>query len=168
MSQWLDMSDMSRILDTMSTHHAIVSPTDRPGPSFEEKSVWIQFAAMLIGMGVYFIIAGRLLASGERAMPAFAALLIVATIFMTVLLVAGHIVAAVTRAPEPADERDRLIAWKAEFRSSWLVAVGVCGAITLMTLGADNVWSANVLMLFLALSELLCLGLRLIAYRRGA
>ena len=44
----------------------------------------------------------------------------------------------------------------------------IVGAITLMTLGVDNVWSANVLMLFLALSELLGLGLRLIAYRRGA
>jgi len=152
----------------MSSPHVIENPIERPGRSFEEKSVWIQFLALVAGLGAYFVIAGQMLASGVRAMPAFAALLIVASVFMTVLIVAGHVVAAVTRKPEPADERDRLIAWRAEFRSSWLVAVGVFGAITLMTLGVDNVWSANVLMLFLALSELLGLGLRLIAYRRGA
>ena len=62
--------------------------------SFEEKSVWIQLGAMTVGLGVYFVIAGRMLASGVRDVSAFAALFMVAVVFMVVLLVIAYVVAA--------------------------------------------------------------------------
>lgn len=136
--------------------------------SFEEKSVWVQLIAMLIGLGCYAVAAGRLLAAGVREMPAFAALFAVAVVFMVILLIVGHIIAAVTGAPEAADERDRVIAWRAEHRSSWLVAVGVLSAVVCLALNVPPVWVANLLLLSLALSEMLGFVLRLAAYRRGA
>ena len=119
--------------------------------SFEEKSVWIQLGAMTVGLGVYFVIAGRMLASGVRDVSAFAA----------------YVVAALTSKVEGRDERDRLIAWKAEHRSAWIVAVGVLGAVACMAAGIPNVWTANLLLLSLALSEIFGFVLQIVYYRRG-
>lgn len=136
-------------------------------PSFEEKSIWIQLGAMTVGLGIYFAIAGRMLASGVHEVSAFAALFMVAVVFMVVLMVIAYVVAALTTKIEGRDERDRLIAWKAEHRSAWLAAVGVLGAVMCMAAGINNVWTANLLLLALALSEILGFVLQLVYYRRG-
>jgi uncharacterized protein (DUF2252 family) len=86
---------------------------------------------------------------------------------MVVLMVIAYAVAALTTKVEGRDERDRLIAWKAEHRSAWLTAVGVLGAVTCMAAGVDNVWTAHLLLLSLALSEILGFVLQLVYYRRG-
>jgi hypothetical protein len=135
--------------------------------SFEEKSVWIQLGAMTVGLGVYFLIAGRMLASGVDDVRAFAATFMVAVVFMVVLMIAAYVVAAVTSRVEGRDERDRLISWKAEHRSAWLAAVGVLGAVMCMAAGVNNVWTANLLLLSLALSEILGFVLQIVYYRRG-
>lgn len=135
--------------------------------SFEEKSVWIQFAGMALGLGAYFIVAGRLIAEGVRAMPAYAAVFMVAVAAMVVFLIAAYTLTAILSRPEARDERDRLIAWRAEHHSSWIVAVGVLAAITCMVLGIDNIWTANLLLLSLALSHMLGYTLQILAYRRG-
>ncbi|CAN5737329.1 hypothetical protein BH11PLA1_BH11PLA1_06700 [soil metagenome] len=137
------------------------------GTSFEEKSVWIQLAAMVLGLGTYFVLAWSLLTSGVREMTAFAAVFLVATVFMVMVLSAGHIVAALASRPEGRDERDRLISWRSEHNSSWVVAAGVCGAVACMVLRVENVWTVNLLLLSLALSEVLGFILRLVYYRRG-
>ncbi len=135
--------------------------------SFEEKSVWVQLVAMLLGLGAYFAFAAYMLAEGVRAMPAFAALFMVAVVAMVIFLVVGHLLAALTGKPEGRDERDRIIAWRAEHNSSWLIAVGVFAAVTCMIFAVENVWTANVLLLSLALSEVLGFILRIVYYRRG-
>jgi len=135
--------------------------------SFEEKSVWIQLGAMTIGLGAYFVIASRMLASGVREMSAFAALFMVAVAAMVLLLIFAYAVAAMTSKVEARDERDRLIAWKAEHRSGWLTAVGVLAAVTCMVAGVESVWVANLLLLSLALSEMLGFVLQIVYYRRG-
>lgn len=137
------------------------------GTSFEEKSVWIQLAGVGVGLLAYLVVAGRLLAGGVREMPAFAAVLALATILVVGVVVAGHVLAAVVGRREDRDERDRLIEWRAEHGSSWVLAAGVCGAVACMILGVENVWTASVLFVSLALSELMGLGLRLVYYRRG-
>ncbi len=136
--------------------------------SFEEKSVWIQLGTMTVGLGFYFVIAGRMLASGVHDVSAFAAIFMVAVVFMVVLMVLSYAVTALTTKVEGRDERDRLITWKAEYRSAWLVAVGVLGAVTCMAAGVENVWTANLLLLSLALAEILGFVLQLVSYRRGA
>lgn len=135
--------------------------------SFEEKSAWVQLAAITVGMGAYFVVAGRLLAEGVREMSAFTALFGVAVAGLVVILIAGHAAAAAVSKPEGQDERDRLIAWRAEHHSAWLLGVGVIGAIICLSVGVETVWTANLLLLSLALSEALGLTLRIVSYRRG-
>ncbi len=135
--------------------------------SFEEKSVWIQLVGTVVGLGAYFVIAGMMLANGVREMPAFAAVFGVSTVFLVILMVVGHIAAAVLSSPEGRDERDRLIEWRAEAHSAWIVVVGVFAALTGMVFDVSNVWSANVLLASLFISQVLSSVLRLVSYRRG-
>jgi len=79
----------------------------------------------------------------------------------------GHIVVAILSRPEGRDERDRLIEWKAESRSSWLLTTGVLAVITGLILGLDSAWIAHLLLLSLFLSEILRFVLQIVSYRRG-
>lgn len=160
---------MSCILDTVSgcLDYAKNPKGAFMSASFEEKSVWIQFGAMSVSLGAYFVIAGRMLASGVREMSAFVSMFIVAVVVMVVFMIVAYVLAALTGKPEDRDERDRLIAWKAEHRSAWLTAVGMLGAVTCMATGVDNVWTANLLLLSLALAEMLGFALKIVYYRRG-
>lgn len=135
--------------------------------SFEEKSVWVQLVGVVVGLGAYFVVAGRMLAAGVTALPAYAALFAVAVVLLVVLLIVGHALAALAGRPEGRDERDRLIGWRAESNSSWVLAAGVLTAVTGMIFAVDNVWVAHLLLLSLVLSEVLGLALRLVYYRRG-
>ena len=135
--------------------------------SFEEKSVWIQLVCMLVSLGVYFVLAGRLLASGVREMPAFAALFMVSVVLMVCFMGVAYGLTALMSCVETRDERDQVIAMRSEYRSSWLVAVGVFGAVVCMTMGVENVWTANLLLMSLALSEILGYVLQLVDYRKG-
>jgi hypothetical protein len=108
------------------------------GTSFEEKSVWIKLVGMVLGLGAYFVVAGRMLLTGVTALPAYVPLFVVTVVLMVVLLVAGHVAAAIVSRPEDRDERDRLIGWRAENNSSWLLAVGVLAAVTGMIFGSSG------------------------------
>ena len=86
---------------------------------------------------------------------------------MVAVMVAAHVAVAIVSRPEGRDERDRLIEWRAESQSGWLVGAGVLAGVTGMTLSWPNLWTAHVLLLSLFLSELLKLALQLVYYRRG-
>jgi len=135
--------------------------------SFEEKSVWIQLGALVVFGGVYGAMAGKLLASGVREMPAFAVIFMVAVVVMVVLMIVAYAIAAFSGRQDAADERDRLIAWRSEHNSGWVLAVGVFAAVTCMVMGLDDVWTANLLLGSLFLSEGLGFVLRLRYYRKG-
>ena len=79
----------------------------------------------------------------------------------------GHVVVAIASRPDGRDERDRLIEWRAESYSGWLVATGVLLGITGMVVSVPNVFTAHLLLLSLFLSEVLKLVLQLVYYRRG-
>lgn len=143
-------------------------PCESAAPmSFEEKSVWVQLAATSIALVAYLFIAGKMLASGERAMPAFAALFIGATIFLVCLLIAGYVLAALSGRHDAADERDRLIAWRAEHSSSWLLAAGVFASIVCLMAGIENALTVNVLIAALFVAEVIGFALRIVYYRKG-
>jgi hypothetical protein len=135
--------------------------------SFEEKSVWVQLAAMALGLGAYFVVAGRMLAAGVTALPAYVPLFIAAVVGMVALLIAGHVAAAVTGRVERRDERDRRISWRAESNSGWVLAVGVLAAITGLIFTLETVWIAHLLLASLFASEALGFVLRIVYYRRG-
>ena len=131
--------------------------------SFEERSVWIQLFSMSLVLGGYFLVAWQMLSQGVTALPAYAAVFAVAVILMVIVLVAGHVAVAIASRPDGRDERDRLIEWRAESHSGWLVATGVLAGITGMVLSVPNVWTAHLLLFSLFLSEVL----KLVYYRRG-
>jgi len=137
-------------------------------PSFEERSAWVQLLGLGLTLGAYFLVAGSMLARGVREMAPFVAVFAVCLVLLIVFQIVGHIVAAIVDTPEDADERDRLIGWKAEARSSWVLGAGVFGAIGALGFGVEAVWVANGLLLALFASEMLKLGLQVASYRWDA
>ena len=152
----------------MSNISLIKEESDGPaGTSFEERSVWIMLVSMSLVLGGYFYFAWRMLSQGVTAFSAYVAVFGVTVALMVVVIIAGHVMVAMASRPDGRDERDRLIEWRAESYSGWLVATGVLAGITCMVLSVPNVWTANLLLASLFLSEILKLVLQLIFYRRG-
>jgi hypothetical protein len=135
--------------------------------SFEERSVWIQLSSLVLILGGYFLVAGRMLAAGVGVLPPYAAVFGVAVALMVVVMVVAHAGVAIASRPEGRDERDRVIEWRAESNSGWLVGAGVILGIGAMIASVPNVWTAHLLLLSLFLSEVLKCVLQLVYYRRG-
>lgn len=135
--------------------------------SFEEKSVWITLSSLVATFAVYFVLAARMLSAGVLVVAPYVALLAVTTVLLVIIVTAGHIVVVLASRPDGRDERDRLIEWRAESNSSWLLAVGVLAAIVGLALGLGAAWIANGLLASLFLSEVLKQVMQLVYYRRG-
>ena len=135
--------------------------------SFEEKSVWIQLVSLVVGLGGYLVVAGLMLSNGANALAPFVPVFAVAIILIVAINIAGHVVAAVTSRSHDADERDRFIGCRAESRSSWILGVGVIGAIMALILSVGSVWVAHLLLISLFVSELAKEVLQIVYYRRG-
>jgi hypothetical protein len=137
------------------------------GASFEEKSVWVQLIGLSVGLGAYFVVAGMMLTSGVRVLAPFVPVFVAALIFLIILMTVGHLLAAVMRKPEARDERDRVIEWRAESNTGWLLGVGVFLAITGLLFDIERVWIAHLLLLSLFIAEMAKLALQALYYRRG-
>lgn len=135
--------------------------------SFEEKSVWITLFSLVATFAAYFFVAARMLSAGVMVVAPYVAVLGVTTVLLVIVIIAGHVVVALASRPDGRDERDRLIEWRAESNSSWLVAVGVLAAIAGLALEVGAAWIANGLLTSLFLSEVLKQVLQLVYYRRG-
>ncbi len=135
--------------------------------SFEEKSVWIQLVSLVVGLGGYLIVAGLMLSNGVSVLPPFVPVFAVAVILIVAVNIAGHVVAAIASRPDKADERDRLIGWRAESRSSWILGIGVIGAIMALILSVGGVWVTHLLLISLFGSEVAKDVLQIVYYRRG-
>jgi hypothetical protein len=122
---------------------------------------------MSLVLGGYFLVAGRMLSHGVTALPPYAFVFAVAVILMVIVMISGYIAVTIASRPEGRDERDRLIEWRAESNSGWLVGAGVLVGITGMVFAVPNVWIAHLLLLSLFLSTVLKLVLQLVYYRRG-
>jgi len=135
--------------------------------SFEEKSVWIQLVSLVFGLGLYFAVAGSMLLGGVAVLAAYMPLFAVAVAFIVAVNVTGHIAVAIASRPDGPDERDRLIGWRAESNSSWILGVGVIVAIGCMTLSVGEVWVAHLLLLSLFIAEVAKDVAQIVYYRRG-
>jgi len=135
--------------------------------SFEEKSAWIQLVSLVVVLGGYFVTAAQMLAQGITVVMAYAGVFIGSVVMLVIVLVVGHTVVAIFGGSEKRDERDKLIEWRAEGHSSWILAAGVSIAVTGLVLSFENVWIANLLIFSLLLSEVAKLVLQIVYYRRG-
>lgn len=136
--------------------------------SFEEKSVWIQLIGTAVSLGAYFVVAATMLAAGVTTIGAFVPLFAVAVVLLVAMLVAGHVLVAVaSRRLSGPDERDRLVEWRAESGSAWLLAAGAFFAIAGLVAAVDAVWIAHLLLVSLFASTVLKYALQIRYYRRG-
>lgn len=136
-------------------------------PSFEERSVWVQLVALVLALAGYAAVSGVMLSKGVDTFAAYVPVFAVSVVLLVLLLVGGHIFAALVGKPEARDERDRLIGWRAESNSSWLLGMGVFAALTAMAFQVPTVWVAHVLLGSVYASEILKLVLQAAYYRRG-
>ncbi len=166
-SNILDTFLVSGIFDTTSGGRRRGTAERNDRMSFHEKSVWVTMASMMALFGTYFWIAGGMLARGITAAVAYVPLLAVVVAGLVVLITVGHVILAIAERPDDGDERDRLISWRAEHHSAWLLGVGVIAAVFGLAADVGSAWIANGLILSLFLSELLKQSLQLVAYRRG-
>ena len=94
---------------------------------------------------------------------------------LVIVLVAYHIVIAVTAKPEQEDERDRLIAWRAGNIGGLILAFGVVGIVFQILIGGmvgdplagSPVLIANALMAVFLIANVVELVMTLVFYRRG-
>jgi hypothetical protein len=135
--------------------------------SFEEKSAWITLGSLVVLFGGYFVLAGRMLAAGVTEPAAYAPLFAITVILLVAVMVTAHTVAAIVARPDGRDERDRLINWRAEAKSAWILGAGVLGAILVLVTPLERVLVAHLLLVALFLSEVVKLALQVIYYRRG-
>lgn len=136
--------------------------------SFEEKSVWVQFGTMGVVLGGYFALAGVMLGRGVDEVLAYVPLFVVSSILMGAVMAIGLIGTAILKRPEPRDERDRLIEWRSEARSSWVLGAGMLIGVGCMAASVSGAWVANLLLASMFCSEMLKYALQIVAYRRGA
>jgi hypothetical protein len=135
--------------------------------SFEERSVWIQLAAVAISLGAYFVIAWRMFTRGIDVLVPYVPLFFGAVLAMALILVIGHVVAALFGKCEAPDERDRLIHWRSESESAWVLVVGMFAALTCLVFSLSSVMVAHVLLMSLFVTQLFQFGLQIRYYRGG-
>ncbi len=140
--------------------------------SFRETSAWISLVSLLAVFGFYFAVVGQAI-DAEPEPILFLGEYIGAVVLLVIVQVTLAIIAAVaTRASggevEAAlDEREKLIELKAG-RFGYAIVLGgavmVTGAISL---GLPGYWTANALVLAVALGELVRFGAQIVYYRLG-
>ena len=135
--------------------------------SFEEKSIWIQLTSILLSLGAYFVLAGRMMFAGVDALPFYVPLFTIAVVFIVLINIVGHIAAVFLDSDTNTDERDKLIGWRASSNSSWILGVGVILSIMGLIVFAKPVWVAHLLLLSLFLSEIVKYILQIVYYRSG-
>jgi hypothetical protein len=110
--------------------------------------------------------AGGMLYDGIDLLVAYMPLFAVAVVFIVAVNVAGHIAAAIASRSEGRDERDRLITWRAESNSAWILGVGVIVAIIGLIVLIGEVWIAHLLLSLFA-AEVVKDVNQLVYYRLG-
>ncbi|MFK8052543.1 MAG: hypothetical protein AB8F65_06185 [Woeseiaceae bacterium] len=135
--------------------------------SFEEKSVWIQLIGLSITVGGYFWVAGHMLAAGVTHVAAYIPVFAVSVVLLVIILTGGHVLAAITSRSHEPDERDRVIGWRAESLSSWILGFGVITSILALGSSVEPVWVAHLLLLSMLVTEIVRFILQIVFYRRG-
>lgn len=143
--------------------------------SFSEKSaIGTLIALWVIGV-FYFRSAWELWQAGQLHPASMTGLATGLTILLVIVLIAYHVVIAVTARPEADDERDRLIAWRAGSIGGLVLGIGVIGIVGHIFIGglfgdpvADSpILIANALLAAIFIATVVELVMTLVFYRRG-
>lgn len=139
--------------------------------TFQEKSLWVTLAGLLVAFGAYSWLAWASILPTPMArdlMPHQAGLFIATTVLLVVILVAGHIAIAVIDRRTEADERDRWIGLQGSRWGGFVLACGVFGALCTALMTEGNAVMAHVLLGSWVLAQGVEIVSQLVLYRRGA
>lgn len=137
--------------------------------SFRETSAWITLVTVAVCFGVYF----GSIATGSVNPRGFGAvhLLLVCVAALVLLQIAAHVVAAAmapTDARAPRDEREQLIAWRAQSLGYYVLMVGVLALGAPAHFGHPIPDLLNFALLDVVVAALVVAVAQIIMYRRGA
>jgi hypothetical protein len=138
--------------------------------SFQEKSLWVSLAGLLVAFGGYFYSAYQTVlpaAAAKDVLPQQAGLFIAATVVLVVILVVGHVVMALHDRRTDQDERDRSIELRGGQYGSWVLATGVFFALCAALMTEGNAVMAHVLLGSWVLAHAVDIVSQLVMYRRG-
>jgi Flp pilus assembly protein protease CpaA len=140
--------------------------------TFQEKSALTMTGILVVTFGMYFaLVLGPVASAPAPAREiAYPALMILASIVVTILAATTHIVLAlVFRSQANAhDERDRLIDLRSTRVAAYILAAGIYAAIVLAVVQADRFWIAQALIAALVVAEITDGVIKVTLYRRGA
>ena len=136
--------------------------------SFRETSAWITLVTVAVSFGVYFgsIVTGGVSARGLDTLH----LLLLCVGALVVLQVASHAVAAAVTPRDgrsPRDERERLIAWRAQSLGYYVLMVGVLGLGAPAHFGHPPVDLLNFALLVVVVATLTVALSQIVQFRRG-
>ncbi len=144
--------------------------------TFKEKSLWL----MLIGLLVFSVFYGysanqinQLLQPNSdwlamSVLPPMVGLFIAATVLLVIISVLGHVVLALIDRRTTEDERDQLIALKAERVGGFVLASGVFCALCVAVISSGNFLFTHVLLAFWVLAQITTYATQLLIYRKEA
>ena len=130
----------------------VIADEPPPGLTFQEKSLWLSLTATVAVYAAYV----------ARALG-----LIEAVVLLVIVMIAGNVVLAVHRRPEPRDERDRRFATLAARNAYYVLSAAGFGALGVAALSLGAFWTAHALLLALVLAEITKGASQLVYYRRG-
>jgi len=140
--------------------------------TFQEKSALTMTGILVVVFGLYFaLVLGPVAGAPAPAREfAFTALMILASVVVTILAATTHIVLAIVfRSQVNAhDERDRLIDLRSTRVAAYILATGVFAGIGLAVVQADRFWIAQALIAALVIAEITDGVVKVALYRRGA
>ena len=144
--------------------------------SFYERITWVQRIAMSAVLLVTAAWVWRMMVQGQTDIASYAWVYLIAFGVLVVAIVAGaitvSILSVVVGKEDPdtidrSDERDKVIDWRADACTSWVVGIGVVAALILLAVEASPVWVANALVAASYLSAIAKNTLQLYWYRNG-
>jgi len=143
--------------------------------SFHEKSAWGTLICLWIIGVLYFRSVWAMWQAGALHPASNFGLATGLTILLIIVLVAYHLLIAITAKPEKDDERDRLISWRAGNIGGLILGIGVIGIVLQILIGGmfgdpvsgSPVLIANALMAVVFIATMVELVLTLVFYRRG-
>lgn len=135
--------------------------------SYTEKSAWVQLVASGLGLVAYAVPAVSKMLKGEAELGPYIPIIVVAVLLVMAVNITGHVVTAMAGGEDPTDERDRVIAQRAEVKAGVFLRAGVAFALTGMLVSMSPLTVVHALLLTLFGAELTAVGYRLTGYRRG-
>ena len=139
--------------------------------SFREKSILITMASLLVAAGAYTAVVIPLAQRLPISEIPYQPLLIVAVVILTIVIAAGHVVAAILQ-PRAAmagpDERERVVEWRGQAAGGYVLAVAAFIVLCLAIVEAPWFWIANVLAGMWVLAEIFAGIWKAALLRRGA